>query len=58
MHLGSGLKLLRITFHQNQMSWVSKCYVSNNIKGTEDDVMWKEDHEENSSSNHERVGSD
>jgi hypothetical protein len=27
-----------------------KCCVSNDMNGTEDDVLWKEDHEENSSS--------
>jgi hypothetical protein len=32
--------------------------VSNNMKGTEDDVLWEEDHEEISSSNDESVGSD
>jgi hypothetical protein len=31
--------------------------VSNNTKGTEEDVMWEEDHEEISSSKDESVGS-
>jgi hypothetical protein len=32
--------------------------VSNNINGTEDDVLWEEDHEENCSSSDESVDSD
>jgi hypothetical protein len=34
-----------------------KCCVSNDMNGTEDDVLWEEDHEENSSS-YESVDSD
>jgi hypothetical protein len=32
--------------------------LSNDMNGTEDDVLWKEDHEENSSSSGESVDSD
>jgi hypothetical protein len=35
-----------------------KCCVSNSMNGTEDDVLWEEDHEENSSSSDESVDSD
>jgi hypothetical protein len=35
-----------------------KCCVSNDMNGTEDDVLWEEDHEENSSSSDESVDSD
>jgi hypothetical protein len=34
------------------------CCVSNDINGTEDDVLWEEDHEGNSSSSDESVDSD
>jgi hypothetical protein len=34
------------------------CCVPNNMNGTEDDVLWEEDHEENSSSSDESVDSD
>jgi hypothetical protein len=32
---------------------LKKCCVSNDMNGTEDDVLWEEDHEENSSSSYE-----
>jgi hypothetical protein len=35
-----------------------KCYMSNDMNGTEDDVLWEDDHEENSSSSDESAGSD
>jgi hypothetical protein len=35
-----------------------KCCVSNDVNGIEDDVLWEEDHEENSSSSDESVDSD
>jgi hypothetical protein len=35
-----------------------KCCVSNDMNGTEDHVLWEEDHEENSSSGYESVDSD
>jgi hypothetical protein len=40
------------------VKWFKKCCVSNNMNGTEDDVLWEEDHEENSSSSDESVDSD
>jgi hypothetical protein len=50
--------LLGMTFHQNPSSRSLKSAVSNDMNGTEDDVLWEEDHEENSSSSDESVDSD
>jgi hypothetical protein len=47
-----------MTFHQNPSSRFKKCCVSNDMNGTEDDVLWEEDHEENSSFSDESVDSD
>ena len=46
--LDSELRLLGITFHQNPSTRVFKNAMSNDMNGTEDDILWEDDHEENS----------
>jgi hypothetical protein len=41
-----------------QYQGFKKCCVSNDMNGADDDVLWEEDHEENSSSSDENVDSD
>jgi hypothetical protein len=44
--------------HQNSLPECLKNYVSNDMNGTDDDVQWKEDYEENSFSSDEYADSD
>ena len=46
--LDSELRLLGMTFHQYSSTRVSKNAVSNDMNGTEDDILWENDHKENS----------
>jgi hypothetical protein len=43
---------------ESNVKWFRKFCVSNNMNGTEDDVLWNENHEENSSSKDGCVDSD
>lgn len=56
--LGSGFKMLGMTFHPIPFSrFFRKCCASSYVNGTNDD-LWDKDHEENSSCSYESVGSD
>jgi len=46
--LDSELRLLRMTFHQNPSTRVFKNVMSNDVNGTEVDILWEDDHKENS----------
>jgi hypothetical protein len=57
--IGSELRMLRMTFQQNSIiRGCKKCGVLNDMNAAEYDFLWEEDHEENSSSSDESVGSD
>jgi hypothetical protein len=56
--LGSELRLLGMTFYQNPLSGFKKLCVANCVNGTEDDVLWEQDYEENLSSSDKSVDSD
>jgi hypothetical protein len=47
--LDSELKLLGMTFHQNPSTRVFKNAMTSDMNGTEDDILWEDNHEENSS---------
>jgi hypothetical protein len=50
--------MLGMIFYQNPSSRGLKNAVSDGVNGTEDDVLWEEYHEENSSPSDESVDSD
>jgi hypothetical protein len=50
--------LLGVTFHQNASSRGLTSAVSNDMNGINDDVLWEEDHVENSSSSDGSIDSD
>jgi hypothetical protein len=44
--LDSELILLGMTFHQNPSTRVFHNAVSNDMNGTEDDILWEDDHKD------------
>jgi len=54
---GQWSRLTRITFHQNSLPRSLGSNYVNNMNGMEDDKLWVEYHEENSTSSDESVGS-